>query len=467
MKYPHVTSIDWLQLFCERSDTSMIDVSRSFVSDRQHPSGRHLEYYFLPAREFLHGYRYHYRVMTAKYEVAHIAYGPVDARVRPEAAAIKSSNSMLYYKYWRFMIEDVLHVLGWRALNITRLDLCCDFNKFDGGLTPQSFIRAYLYPATNKQVSFLRVGSNKAHIVLSKDMYNVDYQTLRWGSRSSGVSVYLYNKSEEMKSQKYKPYIVKLWEQNGLVTDNPKLPVYRLEFSINSKGTSLKDLELDECFNLWLQDFDDEAKVYDLFKCFAKKHFRFRKLSYKHGKLAKPDGSPARYVRDLPEIDLFRWDAAPVRPVSLYRPVDSGRTERLISKRLGVLADQLEDISLIDGSMSEAALKIRKTSDLFDEVAYIKSWERHLGVQLARPEASHLDDVYRRAITRLRDYERDRARWERDESESFVRKFKSRLKDRDAAHALHVLNNQSVRGGVNSPNYPPQTKEAGEEVFPL
>lgn len=394
-------SIDWLQLFCSR-DLVDIDPSKAYTSPRVDMYGYHRDYYLRAAKEYLHGYRQQFRVMYKQYDVATIAFDHVDARVSRHACAIKAANAILYVANWRFIIEDILVTFNWKPEAITRVDLCCDFNRFDS-IEPKTFMNRYFADRNAKFETYTRVGSNHFHIDGERLHDHVDVQTIRWGSRQNGVSTYMYNKSLELKAHKYKKYIVQAWERAGIVYNDPKHPVWRVEFSISSKGVALKDLELGEVKTLWIHDFDEAAKVRELWQIFAKQYFRF---------LVIPP-LPARLVKkqNLDDLVLWEWDedVPPYKPVTLCVTVDSGRTERLISKRLAALATALDDASFMAGrDYTAEARQLQRASEVFDEIADVKHYRRAFEVEEehARRAGVPLDIDAEQAYSHLHQRER-------------------------------------------------------------
>lgn len=374
-------SVDWLQLFCSH-DTADLDPTKVYISPRCDQFKNHRQYYLRPAREYLHGYRTQYRVMYKQYDVATIAYDHIDQRVSRHACAIKAANAILYVTDWRFIIEDIMLTFGFVPQNITRVDLCCDFNEFEAPIKPKVFMERYLESRHHKHDTYVRVGTDKYHIDGEKHIDKNEVQTIRWGSRSNGVSTYMYNKSLELQAHKYKKYIINAWEAAGLIYNDPKHPIWRVEFSISSKGVNLQDLELGEMHSLWLNDFDSNAKVRELFQVFAAKYFRFKIVPPTTQNLVKKD--------NLKDLDLFRFDdTLPLKPRTLCVSVDSGRTERLISRRLSELATALEDASFMSGKdYTKQAQQLQKASDTFDEIADVKHYRRAFELEEANARAA-------------------------------------------------------------------------------
>lgn len=340
--------------------------------------------------------------MYKTYDVATIAYDHVDERVSRHACAIKAANATLYVTDWRFIIEDIMTTFGMTPQNITRVDLCCDFNEFTAPIKPNVFMQRYLESRHHKHDTYVRVGTDRYHIDGEKHIDKNEVQTIRWGSRSNGVSTYMYNKSLELQAHKYKKYIVQAWEAAGLIYNDPKHPVWRVEFSISSKGVHLEDLELGQMHSLWLDDFDSNDKVRELFQVFAAKYFRFKIVPPTTQNLVKKD--------NLKDLDLFCFDdVLPLKPRTLCVTVDSGRTERLISRRLSELATALDDASFMSGKdFTAQAQELQKASEVFDEVADVKHYRRAFEVEEANARAAGvpLDVDAEKAYYRLHQRER-------------------------------------------------------------
>jgi hypothetical protein len=167
---------------------------------------------------------------------------------------LKVLNEILY-------IEDYVKILSMferhfklKFNNITRFDICVDFCTFKNGLLPESLIKKYLSEKVVKsgKTKFYCIGSNH-------DTLKFDY--LRFGSKTSVINTYLYNKSLEMSEVKTKPYIMDKWAD---LKGYNNTDVWRLEFSIKTpkmmlmddngslefKFTHYKDMELDNLYNL-------------------------------------------------------------------------------------------------------------------------------------------------------------------------------------------------------------------------
>lgn len=320
-------SIDWLQIYClctldKSGEPSIPD---SLISPHPDRNGNHREYKLVTASEYTHGYTWHRNVMWKDYTVAHISACPSSRLHNQKGCSIKLHNAILYLYDWYFVLLDILDTLHWQAQNITRLDICCDVNYFLGGLLPSTFIRNYI----TKKNSYIRVGrkANDWALFGQKDINSNTLNSIRWGSRQSGVSVYLYNKSKELRDQKDKPYIRYCWKEAGL---NTAKDVWRTEISITSQGCGLKDISSSMLHTLFVDDLKSSEAVKTIFQTYAKKYFHFKRIV------------PSRLKKDMPDLPLHSLEKATVwRPVSLQEKRGSGRTEKMVFNRLTELREYL------------------------------------------------------------------------------------------------------------------------------
>lgn len=310
-------SVDWLQLFCQVPKGIPPEwIER--MSDTSDQWGSHRTYKIVPSLHFIKGYTWQREVVYKQYTIATIACHPVDDRVRQDGGAIKVANAVLYVTDWYFILMDILRTLGWLPLNITRVDLAADFNYFLNGLDPATFIRKYV---CKQKASYIRVGSNKFAVYGIKDMRCTVFDSIRWGSRQSGISVYMYNKTKELTEVRDKPYIREAWKKADLSSTRP---VWRVEISITSQGLGLRDMFSHMVHNLFVDEFYESDMVRDMFKVYAAKYFRFLHTD--------PKAKRKRDLREALLLDLVT--KSPYKPVYLQETRDTGRMERIVSNKL-------------------------------------------------------------------------------------------------------------------------------------
>lgn len=319
-------SLDWLQLYCRVAHEP--DTFRElWTSPQLDKFGNHRDYKLIVAKEYIKGYAQQRAVKCGRYVVAHIAWEPIGARREYNAAAIKLDNAILYNADWHFILKDILLTLEWTAVNITRMDLACDFNYFENGLYPETFIRVYMTKSSN---TYIRHGSNKWAAIGVKDMQKNTFDYIRWGSRQSGVSVYLYNKSKELREQKFKPWIADLWKKHGL--DQEK--TWRVEISINSSGRGLKNAYNELIYSVFADDLYREQSIENIFKVYAQDYFKF---------YWKPKNGPTR-KKDLKPVRLLPVETSlQLRPTTFYKSAESSRGDMLTLRRLCEMKEYLDE----------------------------------------------------------------------------------------------------------------------------
>lgn len=317
-----------MQLYCiQFSQDKDLTEFQTLISPQTDKWGNHREYRLTEPKEYIKGYTYSRCVKYKDYDVAVIAWCPRNANNDAKGCAIKLSNAVLYVADWHFILSDILVTLNWQAKNITRVDLCCDFNYFCKGLYPETFIRKYLM---KKGDSYIREGSNRWACYGIKELHNVSFDSIRWGSRKSGVSVYLYNKSKELNEKKYKPYIVECWKQACLNVDK----VWRVEISINSSGRGLKDSFSGLVRSLFVDELSIQENIEGIFKAYASRYFSFRRIV---------KGGPKR-KKDMPGVALLDLGSSlDLKPTTLYYSAKSTRQETMVLRALHSLKLSIQE----------------------------------------------------------------------------------------------------------------------------
>jgi len=238
---------------------------------------------------------------------------------------VKFENSFLYQSGLSYEVTKCLEHLELTVKNISRLDLSLDFQFFFNGLHPHDLIKKFL------NNSYLKKGKGKFKVVGNHNR-DITHEYIRWGSRSSLISYYLYNKTKELKEVKHKPYIVEDWQRNELLNDKD---VWRLEFSIKNGGGFTPDDDTTEA-NYGVIAFPDVLNkdvVPDLFKALLDKYFVF----YQN---PDDDFDITKKTR-LTKINLF----APFVPLLKYKrlteKVESNRMDKIFIKKLEALNDEV------------------------------------------------------------------------------------------------------------------------------
>lgn len=437
VKKPRVAySVDWLQLSCDVPQ-GLAPAWGEKVSPQADRSGNHRFYYLSDTSYYIRGFNFQKEVRCNGYVVAHIACQPRTEHLPFTAGAIKIDNSVLYVADWYFVLTDILAVLGWSPRKITRLDLCADFNYFIGGLLPSTFLRNYI---RKQDASYIRIGSNKFCVYGCKDMHTTSYDSIRWGSRQNGVSVYMYNKTKELVEVKNKPYIRAVWKANDLSSTTD---VWRVEISITSQGLGLKSASDALLHTLFVDDLDSPEACRDLFKVYASKFFRFLRTD-----------RTAKRKRDLKEVPLLDLQTdCPLRPIYQSSVTDSGHMEKIVFRKLLDMRSYLQSHDLTDKyTMLDA---VSKTIELYEKHFEIKDVTNIL----ARRMVDDLTDESKSAFNLPREenayYNLTRARKSFSFWQAVAQEISRNIvKEIQNAHSDSPQPRTAVRNDFNLPNYP-------------
>jgi hypothetical protein len=229
---PAAIGIDWLQLYVEMplsdiADNTYYDVSLQSFQTRQ--------------------FKKVYAIKSAgdKLPLATLAAEAHSNIMAKNTGILKIENKILYQSDLKSWINNLLQKLNLKLLNVTRIDYFIDFQEFLNDVNPADFIKDFV------SGNIIKMGKSKFQINGSvKKAFTYDY--LKFGSKTSDVNYYLYNKSKELRDVKNKPYITKIWDKSKI--DHEKQDVWRLEFSIKSSQKILinefgEEIKKDFCFS--------------------------------------------------------------------------------------------------------------------------------------------------------------------------------------------------------------------------
>ena len=208
----------------------------------------------------------------------------------PESTHMRLPNWMLYQGNPVAFLMDFLLKHNYIFRRISRIDLAYDFELFDSGDRPSTFVRRYL-EGKYRKINQCRLSAH------GDDTWNnCNWNSLSWGSRTSMVNTKLYNKTKELEEgTKDKPYIRTTWMMMGLI-DNPlsftkcmpdgtqlKKEIWRLEYSLKSacdgwivlemqNGKKMKKQHLPHRLSM----FDSKDKLWQRFQDLTFHYFRFK-----------------------------------------------------------------------------------------------------------------------------------------------------------------------------------------------
>ena len=158
----------------------------------------------------------------------------------PRACHLRLCNRTCYFNDAGTIMANFIEQHKYVFMNIAKIDLAMDFEKFDTGDVPAKILERYLKGRYSKV--------NQCTIAVhGKDNWDGrNYNSVSWGSKRSPVFTRFYDKTMELKEGRDKPYIRQAWASCGLVDDfitlnkkgedgNTYQPrIWRLEFSISS-----------------------------------------------------------------------------------------------------------------------------------------------------------------------------------------------------------------------------------------
>lgn len=387
MEQKYMISVDWFQVTCTRNPMQCLSEGMFLQGVSPVDSGNPLIYSLHAPREFNALFGNCLQVQLHGFPLASLYLEPRKGTLKENVCMMKIANPLLYSGRFMWYVSDLLAALKWKFQNISRLDVCCDFNYFAGELQPNEFIQRYMSNGNPWEggVSYYRVGSNKYAMVGKKVVEDIENESLsefccrhrseylRFGSRSTGVCTYLYNKSKELDESGRKRYIRELWQKFGL-QDTPAIPVFRLEFSILPSAMSVKRQHTDEdssdarvarglkdaTFGSWsistlaLSDVLSQQSVENVFWGYASKYFRFKIVGTQ------------KYPHNWHDVVLFDVSfKSSLKPYKVSRDLESGVAERNAANLLGRQLVEDFTLSLEDRVCMDRVIEILETRGHF------------------------------------------------------------------------------------------------------
>ena len=380
----YVLSIDWLAIHCHWCPP--VQPAGSAVADAS-PDGLASDWQPISGTEQTIGDAYPWRFKLEDYgtrqfsqlyrvavpnneggwdDFAEIQAKPYSGILNRASVIVRFVNRALYsHDFWE-MAGKLLDDQQFRFIGISRIDICADFNQFKH-CTPLQLIEDFAakklrHIGRGVGALYFDHGIMVDKITRSKD-YGVKYTGLSFGTHSSDVRVYLYNKTFELLTQGDKPWIRDRWSAAGLDVQN----VWRLEVSIKAKGMHFKDKQTGAKIDIDTDIAKDEKNLTKVFHTFVTKKFSFVKNRRGITNISREE-----------RIALF--DLHPIFIHRCMRNVSPGkRFEKMFLKALYQLGDlyrggEIGDDRLIAQSL---AFDIANSTDLSSWMAdKIPTWEK-------------------------------------------------------------------------------------------
>jgi hypothetical protein len=300
-----IINIDWLQINCRSKYASELKFQKDLVIKKLSYQTRH----FKTVEEV---YKNDKRICT-------LARHPHSEILHPETILLKFDN---YFLYQSGILSQVIEFLSFNNLDfigISRIDICADFNTFENNLYPEDLIKDFL------KEKYTKSGKSKFKLMGQNGSTN-SYDYLSFGSQTSTVVSYLYNKSKELREVKMKPWITDKWELNGIDT---KKEVWRLEFRIMGNSQDLISLQTGEMKELKNILFLKETVITQLFHSLQQKHFKIL--------IKTKDTNKSR----LKELQLFDKLEFGYQLMKVSNKTESNRSDKIFIKKLNSLNCEL------------------------------------------------------------------------------------------------------------------------------
>lgn len=292
----YAMGFDWIE-FTATSDLKGLP-NMPFLFSHEH-SGHGSKYFtdLYRIETIIHGESLPFAEMEVK---------PRPSFLDPLLVKVKISNRLCYSPDLMDTISQFLREYGLTFKNYVRLDMFVDVQRLNNyGNDIQSFMQ---HCASRKLI--MKGKSMKVHHKRN------EVQTITWGSRSSGTSVTMYNKTAEMNKKTWKPWIEMLWKEAGFCEN---MDTYRLEYSIKKPRVDIVT-EHGETIGLF-SNVDLISKFNDLLLYYHNTHFQ---LAFNEEGI--------RFSR-MQRFHPFVFDATPFRPrTTCIKPQSNNYTKAYIKR---------------------------------------------------------------------------------------------------------------------------------------
>lgn len=349
----YAISVDWLQVCCYcRNVDGLVDslVKGGDINGKFYSRSADCQ-----TRSFKFLARIYTKVGASILECAEILAIPVNAVINRHIVLLKINNRFLYHQNYIKLLYQLTGYYNLSIKGLTRLDLCYDCNVFKGGIKPSRFLKNFMTAEFDSPSFVYKVGAKEFRAYGAKSYNSASrFSGVEFGSGKSAKRCYIYDKTQELKEVKDKPWIREYWAKNGLISDD-KTHVFRSEISIKCDGMDLLNMSTGQLFKLSPHYMENQRNVEKLFYFYAARMFDFRRKGV-HKRL-----------RDYDKVELF--ENSPLitcKPIKVCGKADTGRTELICANKLARLSYTYTDMA---SQFSEA---LQKSIRFLEEVGGIK-----------------------------------------------------------------------------------------------
>lgn len=310
-------------------------------------------------------------VYSNKEKIAEVQQRPHSGILTEGAVIVKFDNAVLYNISMRSIVEGFLLTHYLDVQSVSRIDIAADFLRFECyEIVP--FIRDFMA----MELRHVGRGDGAAYFEhrakndpkTKCSIYSMQYSGLAFGSHSSDIRVYLYNKVKELAEQGDKPYIRDTWTGAGLgnytenwltrVMKEKMPPVWRLEVSIKGKGCTFIDADTRQEVTIMLPDIFDPEFIRKVYFTLLKSYFQFVR-----------NRPGIRNITREPRLDLFGQDL-PTFSRRVPRKVTGGTmSERIAIHKLWQLN---EEIRAMDNTIDQT--RARSLANDLAEATDLTAW---------------------------------------------------------------------------------------------
>lgn len=435
MEAKYCISVDWLQVYC----------TCNYWTEQKELRGVGRTYSVVKESFVTKLWQEVYTISCMGREVAQVCRCPRSPQLNPDGCTLKLANRVLYSQQYVDVLYELLDILGLQYVGITRLDLCYDCNYLRDFQRVDEFLMQFFSHAPYCAGHIIRTGSR--NVIVNAKRSNTgatSISAMRWGSPSSDIGSYCYNKSLELLEVKDKPWIRETWEQNGLVNAWTKeqwdeltekqrnriigagetekfieTPVWRFEISVKGHAKDLLDIRTGELFKLSPEYLRSQEKIEAMFFTYAAKVFDFRM------------STGQTQIKNYPSYSIFSSaHEVTMKPVQVSLYADTGRTERIVVNKLEQLQETYSDLAGVKKESIEAAIEFVRT------LAGVKS-----SIVRKKKELRYIAHMQGRKFVRA----------DVDEYLMFVEECRKERKEIDAETTYSFF--RSLRDAVDEANY--------------
>ena len=390
-------NIDWLEVFCKQQIPLTADCLKKdgwHVEVREYGTPQYKEMFTIYSDDTkLHPL---YEVRRCPYSIKQNG-GIFDAN----DCHIRLSNYECYKPNCVEKLQEFFLRYGLIPQSISRIDICLDVLNCDDGTDMGKFIHDYILEKYYKlHISKIsphgpEVNGSFFNAHGKEAMYKREYNSIKWGSPTSAISVKIYNKTQEMAEVKNKPYILEQWKAAGLI-DNDDInqsaelqkaryeiakltkalkytkdkeairkkltqkkveaqqikeglkKVWRIEFSLKSAikgfvrtlGTDEQGNDKEVMYALNLSNIQERKHLLFTFMTLAKRYLNFKVVEM------TKNGTPKRKDRCKDFFPVGEKDIPLYKPVMPTINKDVARGTKMIINYLQMIAETVDDGSL-------------------------------------------------------------------------------------------------------------------------